>query len=144
MWPRIESHRTLELGTRGEWREALNTLVLAGAKTSTMGLVDDYQLEGEHFEHAGEVLGLLGNEGELVTWITVTRHDVVSFGQLHGEYGESVARSCGEGHADAADYRRGYAEYWRKSGTKVSDETQVAVVWFTLTAACPELPEDSR
>lgn len=144
MWPRIESRRTLELGTKGPWRDQLNALVLAGAKTTTMGLVEDYQLEGEQFEHHGEILGLLGNDGELVAWITVIRHDVLGFGQLRGEYGESVARSCGEGHANAAAYRRGYADYWRESGRSVSDDTQVAVVWFALTAARPAPPEDKQ
>lgn len=137
VWPRIESKRTLELGTKGAWRDELNSLVLSGTKTSTMGLVEDYRLEGEEFEHQGEVLGLLGNDGELITWITVTRHDVLNFDQLSGEYGESVARSCGEGHADAAAYRRGYANYWRESGRTVADDTQVAVVWFSLTSSRP-------
>jgi uncharacterized protein YhfF len=140
MWPRVEDQRTLELGTKGAWRDELNALVLAGTKTSTMGLVEDYQLEGEKFEYEGEILGLLGNEGELVAWIEVTRHDVLHFGQLRGEYGESVAISCGEGHADAADYRRGYAEYWRQSGRSVSDDTQVAVVWFTRATTRPPRP----
>lgn len=142
MWPRIGNQRTLELGTEGAWRDELNALVLAGTKTSTMGLVEDYRLEGEEFEHEGEILGLLGNEGELVAWIEVTRHDVVSFDQLSGEYGESVAKSCGEGHADASAYRRGYAEYWRDSGKNVSDDTQVAVVWFARTDADPTTDGD--
>lgn len=133
MWPRINDRRTLELGTRGAWRDELNALVMAGTKTSTMGLVEDYRLEGEAFEHEGEILGLVGNDGELVAWITVIRHDVLSLDQLSGEYGESVARSCGEGHADAAAYRQGYAKYWQESGRDVSGDTRVAVVWFALT-----------
>ncbi|GAA2250816.1 GNAT family N-acetyltransferase [Herbiconiux moechotypicola] len=32
MWPRIDGHRTLELGTPGDWRDELNRLVLTGTR----------------------------------------------------------------------------------------------------------------
>jgi putative acetyltransferase len=133
VWPRIDGHRTLELGTAGEWRTELNDLVLAGTKTSTMGLLADYAADGEVPEHVGERIGLLGNDGELEAWLTVTRFDAVRFGDLVGDFGESVAASCGEGFADAKAYRAGYARYWQRAGHQISDDTEVAVLWFAVT-----------
>jgi uncharacterized protein YhfF len=133
MWPRIEGHRTLELGAPGDWRTELNRLVLAGTKTSTMGLLDDYARDDEETEHVGERLGLLGNDEEVVAWLTVTRFDIVRFDELTGDFGEAVADSCGEGFADVDAYRAGYLRYWQAAGNHICGDTRVTVLWFEVT-----------
>jgi uncharacterized protein YhfF len=135
MWPRIDGYRTLELGTPGDWRIELNNLVLAGIKTSTMGLLEDYANEGEATEHVGEQIGLLGNNEELIAWLIVTRFDTLRFGQLTEEFGEAVAKSCGEGFADADAYRAGYTRYWQAAGHHITDDTEVTVLWFEVAEA---------
>lgn len=42
MWPRVNGMRALELGTQGEVRVELNSLVLAGKKIATTGLLEEY------------------------------------------------------------------------------------------------------
>ena len=133
MWPRINGHRTLELGSPGDWRDELNRLVLAGTKTSTMGLLDDYARDGEETEHVGERLGLLGNDEDVVAWLTVTRFDTVRFDELAGDFGAAVTDSCGEGFADVDAYRAGYRRHWQAAGHEIFDDTLVTVLWFEVT-----------
>jgi uncharacterized protein YhfF len=46
MWARIDNLRTRELGTPGELRDWLNSLVLSGTKRATAELLDiDYRVE---------------------------------------------------------------------------------------------------
>ena len=61
MWPRIGGLRALALGTPGELRTRLNTLVLSGAKTATAGLVQESDDETEDLLWQQTVIRLQGN-----------------------------------------------------------------------------------
>lgn len=54
MWPRVNGMRALELGTPGELRTELNSLVLTGKKRATTGLLEEYVSEIEGLKHPGE------------------------------------------------------------------------------------------
>lgn len=131
MWPRIGGLRTLSLGTPGELRANLNTLVLAGVKTATAGLLTEYAQENEQLEHAGERLVLVDDDDALVGVVEVTGVEVVPFAQVPWEF----ARAEGEGDRDIEEWRAGHAAYWARQGTPVTDDTTIVCVRFRLVSA---------
>ncbi|MGK5737601.1 ASCH domain-containing protein [Micromonospora sp. URMC 103] len=128
MWPRIGGLRTLALGTPGELRSTLNSLVLAGVKTATAGLRSEYAAEGEELEHVGERLVLVDDDDHLVGVVEVTGVEVVRFADVTWDF----ARSEGEGDRSIEDWRSGHAAYWARLGTPVTDDTDVVCIRFRL------------
>lgn len=127
-WPRINGLRSLELGSPGELRERLNTLVLAGRKQATAGLVSEYQDDGEAIETVGERLALLDDDGRSVATVEVTAVEVLPFIDIPWAF----AHAEGEGDADLAEWRQGHLSYWRRAGIAVTDETPVVCLSFVL------------
>ncbi|MFV2102569.1 ASCH domain-containing protein [Micromonospora sp. LOL_024] len=131
MWTRIDGLRTLALGTPGELRTNLNTLVLVGAKTATAGLHDEYAEQGEELEHVGERLALVDDQDTLVGVVEVTGVEVTSFAEVPWEF----ARAEGEGDRSIDKWRAGHAAYWARVGTPVTDNTEIVCVRFRLVSA---------
>ncbi|SCG49126.1 ASCH domain-containing protein [Micromonospora inositola] len=130
MWPRIGGLRSLALGTPGELRTTLNTLVLAGAKTATAGLLTEYAEENEELEHAGERLVLVDDHDALAGIVEVTGVEVVRFADVPWDF----ARSEGEGDRSVEGWRAGHAAYWARQGTPVTDDTQIICIRFRLVS----------
>ncbi|MGC5018726.1 ASCH domain-containing protein [Micromonospora sp. DT47] len=131
MWPRIGGLRTLDLGTPGEVRANLNTLVLAGVKTATAGLLTEYAEEGEELEHVGERLAMVDDHDGLVAVVEVTGLEVVRFASVPWDF----ARSEGEGDRSIEEWREGHAAYWARVGTPVTDDTEIVCIRFRLVSA---------
>nr|WP_091107771.1 ASCH domain-containing protein [Micromonospora citrea] len=131
MWPRIGGLRTLALGTPGELRTRLNTLVLAGVKTATAGLTVEYAQEGEELEHVGERLVLVDDEDSLVGVVEVTGVEAVRLADVPWDF----ARAEGEGDRSIEEWREGHAAYWARVGTPVTDDSEVVCVRFRLVSA---------
>ncbi|MFD9908362.1 ASCH domain-containing protein [Streptomyces sp. NPDC059063] len=131
MWPRVDGMRSLELGTPGEMREELNSLVLTGAKTATTGLLADYVKETEGLEYAGERLAVLDDAGRSVATVEVTGVRVTSFAEVTWEHADAE----GEGFTSLEDWRVGHRRYWGGLGTPVDDHTTVVCLSFRLIAA---------
>lgn len=127
-WPRIDGLRALELGTPGGMRSRLNSLVLAGKKQATAGLVSEYQDDGEAIETVGERLALLDDDGRSIATVEVTAVEVVPFSDVPW----SFAHSEGEGDADLDEWRAGHLHYWQQRGVAVTDETPVVCLSFVL------------
>ncbi|MEU8045148.1 ASCH domain-containing protein [Micromonospora echinofusca] len=130
MWPRIGGLRTLALGTPGELRTRLNTLVLAGVKTATAGLTTEYAEEGEELEHVGERLAFVDDGDALVGVVEVTGVEVVRFADVPWDF----AHSEGEGDRSIEEWRAGHAAYWARVGTPVTDDSEVVCVRFRLVS----------
>ncbi|WP_327023440.1 ASCH domain-containing protein [Micromonospora sp. NBC_01739] len=131
MWPRIGGLRTLALGTPGELRTSLNTLVLNGVKTATAGLLDEYATDGEELEHIGERLVLVDDHDTLVGVVQVTDVQACRFAEVPWDF----ARAEGEGDRSIEEWRAGHAAYWARIGTPVTDDTQIVCVHFRLVSA---------
>ncbi|MEU3454910.1 ASCH domain-containing protein [Micromonospora sp. NPDC006766] len=132
MWPRIGGLRTLALGTPGEMRANLNTLVLAGVKTATAGLLtSDYAEENEELERVGERLVLVDDHDGLVGVVEVTGVEVVRFADVSWEF----ARSEGEGDRSIEEWREGHRRYWAREGFTVDDDSQVVCIRFRFVSA---------
>jgi uncharacterized protein YhfF len=130
MWPRVNGMRTIELGTAGAQRAALNALVLAGRKKGTAGLLSEYEREGEPLEHVGEQLVVLGDDGHAAATVQVTGLSVHPFIDVPWEF----ARSEGEGDDDLEQWRAGHRRYWEAQGTPVQDDTFVVCLSFVRVA----------
>ncbi|GAB3853848.1 hypothetical protein GCM10029963_45870 [Micromonospora andamanensis] len=131
MWPRIGGLRALALGTPGELRTRLNTLVLAGVKTATAGLLTEYAEEGEELEHVGERLALVDDADALVAVVQVTGIEVARFAEVSWDF----AHAEGEGDRSIEEWRAGHAAYWARVGTPVTDDSEIACVRFRLVSA---------
>jgi uncharacterized protein YhfF len=82
-FPRVDGLRTVEFGNPGESRSKILDCLFNGNKRATAGLVEyDYVAENEPFEHVGEVLVVVGNDGEDLGRIRVTSVEVVRFDQV--------------------------------------------------------------
>ncbi|MFJ4091360.1 ASCH domain-containing protein [Kitasatospora sp. NPDC089913] len=128
MWPRVNGMRSMELGTPDGIRAELNSLVLAGRKTATTGLLAEYAEESEELELPGERLALVDDEGGFVAAIEITGVEVTTFGEVTWEH----ARAEGEGDASLAEWREGHRGYWSRLGTPVEDATAVVCLAFRL------------
>jgi uncharacterized protein YhfF len=123
MWPRVAGLRGLALGLPGPARDELNALVVAGRKTATAGLLQEYAWEGEQLEHVGEQLALLDGSGAPLRIVEVTRLEIVPF----VEVGWDFALAEGEGHTSIEDWRRSRLAIWAAvyPSTRVDDDTEV-------------------
>ncbi|MGV9763200.1 ASCH domain-containing protein [Micromonospora tulbaghiae] len=130
MWPRIGGLRALALGTPGELRTRLNTLVLSGVKTATAGLVQEYDDENEELEYVGERLVLVDDDDALVGVVEVTGVEVVRFADVPWDF----ARAEGEGDRSIEEWREGHGAYWARQGTPVTDDTPVVCLRFRLVS----------
>jgi uncharacterized protein YhfF len=127
-WPRIDGLRALELGTPGDMRERLNSLVLAGQKRATAGLLSEYDEEDEVLEHRGEHLALLDSAGQRVATVAVTSVEIAAFSDVPWEF----AAAEGEGHRDLEHWRAGHQRFWAGQGTPVLDDTSIVMIRFRV------------
>ncbi|EWM66695.1 MULTISPECIES: ASCH domain-containing protein [unclassified Micromonospora] len=130
MWPRIGGLRALTLGTPGELRTRLNTLVLSGVKTATAGLVQEYDDENEELEYVGERLVLVDDNDRFVAVVEVTGVEVVRFADVPWDF----ARAEGEGDRSIEEWREGHGAYWARQGTPVTDDTRIVCLRFRLVS----------
>ncbi|MBM0276174.1 ASCH domain-containing protein [Micromonospora tarensis] len=131
MWPRIGELRTLALGTPGELRATLNTLVLAGVKTATAGRLAEYAEEGEELERVGERLALVDDDDALAGVVEITGVEVVRFADVPWEF----ARAEGEGDRSIEEWRAGHSAHWARLGTPVDGDTPIVCLRLRLVSA---------
>ena len=127
-WPRVNSLRALELGVPGDLRDRLNSLVLAGRKRATAGVLDEYEEEGEVLEHVGECLALLDNEGQQIATVEVTSVQIAALSEVPWEF----AAAEGEGHRDLEHWREDHRRFWTAHDTPVQDHTPIVMLRFEV------------
>ena len=128
MFPVINGLRGIEFGTPGESRQKLVDLILYGNKRATAGLLSEYETENEPLEHVGERLAVLDTNGNHVGTLEVTRVEVLRFADVPDEFACAEA----EGDLDASDFRASHLAYWTRVGERVTDDTMIVTVYFTL------------
>lgn len=128
----VDGYRTIEFGNPGESRNQILNYLFNGNKRATAGLLkEDYQDENEPIEHVGEILVVLGNDGEPLGKIQVTRVEVVPFGEVPDEFALAEA----EGDLSGDDFRESHTKFWTACGYKLTLETPVVLVYFNLLEA---------
>lgn len=127
-WPRVDGLRALELGDAGDLRTRLNSLVLAGQKRATAGLLEEYDHEDEALEHVGERLALLDDAGRMLATVEVTSVEVVPLAGVPWAF----AAAEGEGDRNLDEWRAGHRRFWVDRGSTVNDTTPVVLLQFTV------------
>jgi uncharacterized protein YhfF len=126
-----------EFGFPGPLRDQLVAAILNGSKTSTTGLVADYEHEGEALPEAGSRSVVIDSDGRPVAVIEVTEVRVVPLAQV------DLAHVVDEGEADTtvAGWRAGHERFWHspdmraaleEPGFTVNDATLAVLERFRL------------
>jgi uncharacterized protein YhfF len=106
-----------EFAFPGPLRDQLVAAILNGSKTSTTGLVDDYEHEGEALPEVGNRAVVVDSAEHPVAVIEVTDVRVVPLAQVDLDH----ALDEGEGHTTVAEWRADHEEFWH------SDEMRAAM-----------------
>ncbi|MER7459000.1 ASCH domain-containing protein [Micromonospora sp. NPDC126480] len=97
-----------EFAFPGPLRDQLVAAILAGEKTSTTGLVVEYEHEGEPLPVAGSRSMVVDSDNRPVAVIELTEVRVVRLGDIDLAH----ARDEGEGFETVADWRAGHERFW--------------------------------
>jgi cystathionine gamma-synthase len=127
-FPVLDGLRSMELGSFGEMRTQLNSLVLAGRKTATAGLIEEYEAEQEPTEHVGERLVLVDDEGGRVGVVVVERVERRRLADVDWAFAEAE----GEGFTSIEHWHEAHRAFWESQGHRVHDDTEVVLIWFRL------------
>jgi uncharacterized protein YhfF len=126
---RIDGLRTIEFGNPGKSRATILDFLFNGNKRATAGLLEfDYEAEGEEVEHVGEILVVVGNEGEELGRIRATRVEIVEFQNVSDEFALAEA----EGDLTGDDFRESHGKFWRDCGYDVRPDSKVVTMYFEL------------
>jgi uncharacterized protein YhfF len=126
-----------EFGFPGPLRDLLVAAILAGEKTTTSGLVVDYEHENEPLPVPGERQVVIDSADRPVAVIETTAVRVIRLADvdLHHALGE------GEGYSSVAEWRVGHEEFWHSAEMRealenpdftVGDDTLVVAQEFRL------------
>jgi uncharacterized protein YhfF len=127
----------VEFAFPGPLRDQLVAAVLDGTKTTTTGLVDDYELDGEPLPRPGDREVVIGSAGEPVAVIEIVAVRVIRVGDVDLAH----ALGEGEGYATVADWRAGHEAFWHSAEMRecvgdpaftVNDDTLAVAVEFRL------------
>jgi uncharacterized protein YhfF len=125
------------LGFPGELRDQLVAAVLSGAKTTTTGLLEEYEREGEPLPEPGGRAALVDSAGQPLAVVEVTEVRVLRL----AEVGLRHALDEGEGYASVAEWRASHERYWHGDELRaamgdphftVGDDTLVVAERFRL------------
>jgi len=110
---------------RTELRRQLVDAVLAGDKTATAGLAEEYAAEGEPVPVAGDRFLLEGFDEEPVAVVEVTDARVVAASEIDVEF----ARDEGEGFESVEDWRVAHEAFF---GRSILPETEIVAIRFRV------------
>jgi uncharacterized protein YhfF len=126
-----------EFAFPGPLRDLLVAAIVDGSKTTTTGLVADYENEHEPLPHPGLRQAVVDSAGRPVAVIETTAVRVVRLGDV------DLAHALGEGEGDAsvAEWRAGHERFWHSAEVRaalgdpdfrVDDDTLVVAQAFRL------------
>jgi uncharacterized protein YhfF len=128
-----------EFAFPGPLRDQLVAAILDGTKTTTTGLADDYERDGEPLPRPGDREVVIDSAGEPVALIEIVTVRVVRVGDVDLPH----ALGEGEGYASVADWRAGHEAFWHSDAMReyvgdpaftVNDETLAVAVAFRAVA----------
>jgi uncharacterized protein YhfF len=131
-----------EFAFPGPLRDKLVAAVLDGTKTTTTGLLQDYEIDDEPLPVAGARSAVIDSDGRRVAVIELTEVRVARLGDVDLRHAEDE----GEGFGSVAAWRAGHEGYWHgpdyrqwlgNPGFLVDDETPAVLVRFRLIERGP-------
>ncbi|SFB47579.1 Uncharacterized protein YhfF [Amycolatopsis marina] len=129
--------RDAEFAFPGPLRDRLVAAVLSGEKTSTTGLLAEYEHYREPLPRVGERERVIDSAGAGVAVIETTEVHVVPLSEVDIQH----AIGEGEGYTSVAQWRAGHEEFWHSDemraalgdpGFSVDDSTPVVAVRFEV------------
>jgi uncharacterized protein YhfF len=145
---RSEDLPVMEFAFPGPLRDQLVAALLAGDKTTTTGLIADYEHEGEPLPRPGQRKVVIDSAGAPVAVIETTSVQVMRLAEVDLAH----ALGEGEGYTSVAEWRAGHEEFWHSPEMReamgepeftVDDDTLVVAEAFRLVAE-NEAPPGSR
>ena len=127
----------MEFAFPGPLRDQLVAAILAGDKTTTSGLVADYEHEGDPLPRPGERHTVIDSAGNRVAVIETTAVRVIRLADVDPAH----AVGEGEGYTSVAEWRAGHERFWHSAeyraalgdpGFTVSDDTLMVAQSFRL------------
>lgn len=121
----------------GPLRDRLVAAILTGEKTSTTGLLCEYEYENEPLPRPGERSVLVDSADRPCAVLETTEVRVVPLAQVDLAH----AVDEGEGFADVAQWRRAHTEFWQSAPMRaalggaavvIDDRTEVVAERFTV------------
>ncbi|MFB7999802.1 ASCH domain-containing protein [Streptomyces sp. NPDC056002] len=106
--PNFASMPRAEFGSPGPLRDQLVASILNGCKTSTTGLLVDYEHEGESLPEVGSRSVVIDSEDRPIVVIEITGVRVVPLAQV--DLAHVVDE--GEGDTSVAEWRAGHERLW--------------------------------
>ena len=126
-----------EFAFPGPLRDQLVAAILDGTKTTTSGLVADYEHEGEPLPRPGERQVVVDSVGNRVAVIEITAVRVIRLADVDLAH----ALGEGEGYKSVADWRAGHERFWHSADMRaamgdpeftVDDDTLLVAEEFRL------------
>ena len=126
-----------EFAFPGPLRDQLVAAILDGRKTTTSGLVADYEHENEPLPEPGLRQAVIDSAGQRVAVIEIAAVRVLRLADV--DLAHAVGE--GEGYATVAEWRAGHERFWHSADVReslgdpdftVSDETLVVAESFRL------------
>ncbi|NUR71794.1 MAG: ASCH domain-containing protein [Hamadaea sp.] len=97
-----------QLGFPGPLRDLLVAAVLDGTKTSTTGLLQDWEIDGDPLPVVGTRAVVPDSDERLVAVIELTEVRIARIGDVDLDH----ARDEGEGYTSVAEWREGHEDFW--------------------------------
>jgi uncharacterized protein YhfF len=126
-----------EFAFPGPLRDQLVAAIVAGGKTTTSGLVADYEYDNEPLPHPGLRQVVVDSAGNPVAMIETTVVRVLRLGDVDLAH----ALGEGEGYTSVAEWRAGHERFWHSAEMRealgdpeftVADDTLVVAQAFRL------------
>jgi uncharacterized protein YhfF len=122
----VSEYPPFELGfPRTDLRRRLVDAVLAGEKTATAGLLEEYAAEGAPVPSPGNRFSLDDYDDEPVAVVEVTEARVVPAGEIDVQF----ARDEGEGFESVEDWRLAHERFFERP---IGPETQIVALRFRV------------
>jgi uncharacterized protein YhfF len=131
-----------EFAFPGRLRDQLVAAILDGTKTTTTGLVANYEYEGEPLPQPGQREAVVDSAGNRVAVIELTAVRVVRLADVDLAH----ALGEGEGYTSVAEWRAGHEEFWHSAEMRaalddpdftVHDDTMLVAEEFRLVSLLP-------
>lgn len=128
---------TVEFTFPGPLRDQLVAAILSGAKTTTSGLVLEYERESEPLPKVGQQSAVVDSDGRRIAVIELTEVRVIRLSDVDLQH----ALDEGEGDKSVAEWRAGHERFWHGAEMReelgdpdftVDDDTQVLAQRFRL------------
>jgi len=128
-----------EFAFPGPLRDQLVAAILDGAKTTTTGLLDDYERDGEPLPRPGDREVVVDSAGAPVALIEIVAVRVIRVADIDLRH----ALGEGEGYASVADWRAGHEDFWHSAEMReyvgdpaftVNDDTLAVATEFRVVA----------